>query len=40
MVTVVGTQQQILHFWRSVSGHIPATAVGVNQLWLSIEMSI
>jgi len=39
MGTVIVTQQQILHFWRSVIEPIPATAVGVNQLWLSIEMS-
>jgi hypothetical protein len=39
MVTVVVTQQQIPHFWLSVSGPILASAVGVNQLWLSIEMS-
>jgi hypothetical protein len=39
MVTVVVTQQQILHFWHSVSGLTPAIAAGVNQLWLSIEMS-
>lgn len=38
MFNIVVRQQQILHFWRSVSGPIPPTA-GLNQLWLSIEMS-
>jgi hypothetical protein len=39
MVTVVVTQQLFLHFWRLVTEPMPTTAEGVNQLWLSIEMS-